>query len=153
MSDDGADMGVMADRALKTIFGAEQPAQDEQLSPEEFERTIRESPMAASSYGGAASACARLILEALEKYPQLRDVPYEGRYLTEKDGNLVYSPDGGLVLIQAGLHDALKRLHPDGEGATVLSGLTGFMWGWACNAVQNILGKPPVPNPAILDIS
>lgn len=153
MSDDGADQGIMPERALKTVLGGEeQPTQDEKLNLEEFEDRVREAPIEGGSYDGSALACARMILEAVEKYPPLRQVPYESVYLRGGDGMMIMSPDGGAVVIQPGLHDVLKRLHPTGIEAEILADLTGFMWGWACNAVQRILGKDPVPNPAIVDI-
>ena len=154
MSDDGADQGIMPERALKPVLGGkEQPTESEMMSPEEFEDKIREAPIEETDYNGAAFACARMILEAIEQYPELRGVPYEAEYLRGGDGLMVTTPNGGGVLVRAGLFDVLKQLHPEATPEQqVLLGLSGFMWGWACNAVQRILGEPPVPNPAIVEI-
>lgn len=152
---DGAHQGVGAERALKTILGGEeQPSEEEQQTPAEMLDQIREASLTPGSYGDAALACARLILETYEKYPTLRDQPTEGVYLKGQDGMLVIAADKGLVPLVHSLHDILKRLHDeDSPEREILSGLTGFMWGWAVNAVGYALGDPPKPNPAIAEIA
>jgi len=154
MSDDGADLGVLPQRALKTVLGGEdQPSEEERLDTAALAYKIREAPVKAESYDGAALACARLILEALETHPALQDVPFDAEYLKGQDGQLVFAPDGGLVKTRPGLYEVLLRLHPEnGDAAAILRGLSGFMWGWSCNAVRAVLGQPAGRNPAIVEI-
>ena len=153
MSSDGASQGVMPERALGTILGdKDQPAEDEKVSPEEFEAKIRAASMEPDSYDGASLAIARVILEAVEKYPCLRDVPMESVYLTGKDGKVNY--DKPAVHICPGMYDVLKNIFPDEAcpERKVMEGLTGFMWGWAYNASGRGLGLAEQPSPAIIEI-
>ena len=154
MSQDGADIGVGAERALGTVLGGEpQPTDEEQQTVEEMLDRILSAPIEAKSYDGAATACARIIIEAWDRYPPLKYVPSEALYLKGGDGMLVYAADGGLVKIGVGLHEVLKRLHADDSPESeVLAGLSGFMWGWAVNAARRCAGLGPVPNPAIMEI-
>ena len=155
---DGAHKGVKPERAMETIIGGgPQPAEDEKQTPGQILAEIRGAPMDAhTSYDGCALACARIILEAYEKYPALRLHPTEHVYLKHEDGKTVILEDSaaGLIPLTYDLGDILKRLHPDENRPErqVLSELTGFMWGWAVNAVGYALGEPPKPNPAILTI-
>lgn len=152
---DGAHLGVTADRALETILGGKpSPNEDEQRTPEQMLDMIREAETEPKDYGACALAYARILLEAYETYPQLRDHPTETVYLTGGDGQLVFSPDGGLVALVPDIYEVLKRLHPDEDSwqRKIMSDLTGFMVGWAVNAVRYALGDPPRPNPAILTI-
>jgi len=154
MSDDGADLGVGAERALKTVLGGEpQPTEEERQTVEEMNERLRAAPIEGTSYEGTADACARIILEAWDNYPDIRDVPSENRYLKDKEGKLVEPRVGVLFPLTISLHEVLKRLHPKGTpGHEVLSGLTGFMWGWAVNAARRCYGLSPVSNPAIVTI-
>lgn len=84
---DGAHQGIGAERALKTILGGEpQPTEEERETVEEMRARILSTPIESTSYDGAATACARLILEAWKKYPRLVEVPIEGRYLRDEEG-------------------------------------------------------------------
>lgn len=151
---DGAHLGVGAERAIETILGGkEQPKESEKQTPEQMLASIREAPISTESYGGTALACARVILEAYERYPVLKGHPTETQYLRGPDGKSVFVDDG-LVPLTYDLHDVLKRLHPDEDGPErqVLSDLTGFMWGWAVNAVRYALGDPPQGNPALMTV-
>ena len=153
MSGDGASLGVMPERALETVLGgADQPNEEEKLSPKEFEDQIREAPIEANSYNGAAAATARIIVEAIDKYPELRTVPMESVYLKDQTGHMIFEPQA--VKLVLGMYDVLKQLYPDEESpeGKVLSDLTGFMWGWAYNAAARILGLKDQPNPAIVEI-
>lgn len=156
MSQDGAHLGVKADRALGTILGGEeQPTEEDRSTPAELLDEIREVNIAGPhDYGSAALAMAKILLEAFERYPALREHPTENIYLRSDDGNLVFNSKGGLVCLQHGLYDVLKDLHPDEDSPErrLMSDLTGFMWGWAVNAVGFALGDPPKPNPAILEV-
>ena len=80
---DGAHQGVGAERALGTILGGEdQPHEEEKKTPAQVLDSIREQSFEDLDYGGTANACARLILEAYETYPQLRDHPVKSVYLS-----------------------------------------------------------------------
>jgi len=151
MSDDGADLGVDAKRALGVVLGGdEQPTEEERKSVAEMRETLLAAPIESTSYEGTANACARLILEAWEKYPNVRDVPSENEYLRGPDGKTVLEP---WVSITKDLHPVLKEIYKDNKAATaVLSDLTGFMWGWAVNAARRCSDMPQVPNPAIVTI-
>jgi hypothetical protein len=151
---DGAHVGVGAKRALDTILGGDpSPTEEECETVEQMRERILAAPIEAKDYDGAATACARLILEAWKKYPQLVEVPHENIYLKDEAGNLVIVDDG-LVQLVPGLHAALKSLYRDRQEALeILTGLTGFMWGWAVNAANRCLDLPPVANPALLEIA
>ena len=152
MSNDGAHQGIGAERALGTILGGdEQPTEGEREGVEEMRTRILSAPIEATSYDGTATACARLILEAWAKWPQLTEVPSESVYL-KNDGELVVV-EGDLVELVPNLHDALKQVYRDRpEALAVLKGLTGFMWGWAVNAALRSMDLPPEPNPAIVEV-
>lgn len=152
---DGAHKGVGAERALATILGfAPEPTDGECETVEQMKARILSAPIEAeASYDGCATACARLILEAWQRWPKLHAVPSEAVYLTDEHGGLVVIDDG-LVELIPGLHSALKSVYRDRPDAlAVLSALTGFMWGWALNAALRIIDQPPEPNPALLEIS
>ena len=149
---DGAHMGVSADRALETILGGkEQPAKEERQTPRQMLDAIREAPQKPLDYGSAALLYARVLLEAYEAYPELCDHPTESVYLRDASGQMVWAEGGGAVVLQPDIYAVLKQIHPDEScwQRKVMSGLTGFMIGWANNAVRYALGDPPKPNPAL----
>jgi len=152
---DGASQGVMPERALGTILGdEEQPTEEEQLSSKEFEAKVRSASLdVTDSYDGAALGIARVIVEAIEKYPSLRSVPMEADFLRDATGEVVWDGDN-LICYCMGLYDILKKIHPDKSSPErqVMDGMTGFMWGWAYNAAARILGLASQPNPAIMEI-
>jgi hypothetical protein len=154
---DGAHLGVGAERALKTILGGEPaPTADECESVEQMRARILSAPIEAKTYDGAATACARLILEAWKQYPQLAELPHETIYLRDAHGQMVWRDgvDPACVRLVPGLHDALKQLYADRPDAlAVLRDLTGFMWGWAVNAALRCIDQPPAPNPALLTVA
>ena len=147
---DGAHMGVGADRALGSILGGEEhPTEDERQTPEQMLDSIRDAKFTDLDYGTTSLACARLILEAFEKHPAIRDVPTEHEYLKDADGLMVWPA----VYLTADLHGVLNQLYAEDEMRLgILDGLTGFMWGWAVNAVRYAMGDPPKPNPALMTI-
>lgn len=153
MSGDGAHLGVGAERALKTILGGEPaPTEAEQEDIETMRARILSAPIEAVSYDGTATACARLILEAWKRWPQLAEVPTQSVYLESPDGKMEWIGGDAVVLVP-GLHAALKQCYRDRpEALAVLSDLTGFMWGWACNAALRCVDLPPEPNPALVTI-
>lgn len=158
MSNDGASQGVLPERALGTILGGkDQPSDEESLSLQELREKIRTASLEPDSYDGASLAIARVIVEAIEKYPCLRDVPMEGVYLTDTGGKMVMYETGGdvpCIVIRQGLYDILKQIHHDEQcpERAVMDGMTGFMWGWAYNAAARVLMMDQQPNPAIMEI-
>lgn len=135
---------------MKTILGGEgQPSEDEKSTPEQMLDMIRSQGFENLDYGTTATAVARLILEAYEKFPEIQDVPKEHVYLRDGAGQMVWPA----VHLTADLRGVLKQLHADEpEKLKVLSDPTGFMWGWAVNAVQYAMLLPEEPNPAIVTI-
>ncbi len=150
---DGAHLGVGADRAIETILGdKDSPSEEEQRTPEQMLDAIREALESPEDYGGCALSYARVLLEAYEAHPALRDHPTKTVYLEGQDGRAVFTDSGGLVRLIPDIYDVLESLHPDEDcwQRKVMSDLTGFMVGWANNAVRYALGDPPVPNPAMI---
>lgn len=155
MSDDGADLGVSADRALETILGGA-PQPERRRTPDEMRAEILacEGP---SDYDGTSRWVARLILEAIAAEPELTTAPCETVYdwdvikadpryanATGSEGVEVMSE----YVVSRSLYDLLKD-----RGVPLAElGLTGFMWGWAFNAARYCLGLPPEPNPAIVTL-
>jgi len=153
---DGAHQGVDAERALGTILGGEsQPteAKEGKTTPLGMLMQIRAASESPDNYGDAATSYARVILEAYEANPALRSVPLNTVYKKDADGKMIWENDHAVVL-QHDIYDALKELHPDENcwQRKVMSSLSGFMVGWANNAVRYALGDPPVPNPARVTI-
>lgn len=150
---DGAHLNIGAERAMKTIVdGKEQPPA---MTDEEFEAMVRNAPISGElSYESASSAAARIVLEAYEEYPQLRELSDECVYLRDSNGNIEWGNEGGkMIHLNVTLYDVIKKLHKEGTAERdVLVDLTGFMWGWAMNAARKILGLGPVPNPAMWTI-
>lgn len=148
---DGAQTGVGAEEAMKACIGGEQPTKTETV--EEMATRIREAPIVSESYDGCATATARIILEAMEMYPELQNQPTETPYLKGPDGKLAFSHDGGLIPTGRDLGDVLRKLHAeDSPQAIVLGELSGFQWGWAVNAARRCLSLSEKPNPALLTI-
>ena len=148
---DGAHIGVGAERALGTILGGEdQPRDDEKQTPAQMLDAIREAYETPGDYGACALSYARVLLEVYEKYPTLREQPLNPVYLRDGSGQMVLD---GIVLVPD-IYAVLKQIHSDEQcwQRLVMSDLTGFMVGWANNAVRYALGDPPVPNPAIITI-
>jgi len=157
MSNDGATQTVLPKRALETILGGkDQPTEEETVSREELEAKIRLASMEPDSYDDCSLAIARVIVEAVEKYPNLRSVPMEAEYLRDVDGETVWFEDRErpVIHIRSGMHDVLKEIFPDEQSPErkVMSEMTGFMWGWAYNAAARVLGMSARPNPAIVEL-
>lgn len=147
---DGAHMNIGAESALGAVLGSEETP--ERMTDEEFERVIRTAPIAPGlGYEGGANACARIILDAYEAYPELQDMTDSRTYLHLADGDIDWSNP---ISTNRTLTDVIKRLYPEGtpEHDHVIVDLTGFMWGWAVNAARKVLGLGPVPNPALVTI-
>ncbi len=145
MSDDGADMGITAGRALKTILGGEpSPSRDEGMTPQQMAAHLDSVPTKPDSYDDAGRACGRIVLEYLRAHPEDATLPADGEYTWNPE-------DGSTVQIAFGIHDQMKRKDPDLFEA-LDEVLTGFLFGWEVNAAKYALDLPPVPNPAIVAI-
>ena len=147
---DGAHSGVSAERALKTILGGEPaPTEAECESVEAMRARILAAPIASETYDGTAMACARLILDAWRKYPQLLEVPTAAIYLKRDVNSFAEAP----IELVPGLHSVLKQVYWGQPAALeVLAGLSSFMWGWAVNAALRCIDQPPAPNPALVTV-
>lgn len=144
---DGAQQGASCNDALAAVMGGDQPEKFETV--EQMHARIRAAPIAAETYDGTATACARIILEAYEQWPELQALPAEARYLWLPN---IEAPVRH-VQLTLGLHDVLKDIYSDRpEVLAVLRNLTGFMWGWAVNAARRCLGLSEQPNPALLTV-
>jgi len=147
---DGAHLNIGAEKAVETILGGED--EPEHLTDEQFEQMIRTAPIKPDlGYDEGSNACARIVLEAYEKYPQLQDLPEEHIYLKFANGKTDLD---NFYSINTTLYDVLRKLYDDDsyEYRWVFSELTGFMWGWAVNAARKVLGLGAVPNPALITI-
>lgn len=143
-SDDGAHLGVTAERALSTIVGgAPQPSGDERMDAATFIRYIESAPDDAASYNDTARLAAKWLLRHLRDHPTDINLPIDGRYECAIPGDWTTSRK-----VERDLYDAIKESCPSFDEL----GLTGFMWGWAANAARRCLEAPPLPNPAILDV-
>jgi hypothetical protein len=153
MSDDGADLNMPAEQAMRAVLGGDQP---ERLTDEDFERMIR-TAAPGGGYDGTANYAARLVLEFLETHPEHRGTPIEAEGEFQINGRKAEpwelrdadGPRPEYVKIRDGLYDVMK------EAGVPLADLdlTGFMWGWAANAARHVLGLRAQPNPAIVEVN
>ena len=129
MSDDGADLGVSAGRAIRTIIGgADQPQTSEKQTVEQMRASLLEAPLPTDeeipvtedSYSEHARRLAGCFLRLIEK---------------------------GTEPTYASLWEAYKTTWPNAS-----TDFTGFMVGWAVNASRRCAHLPPVQNPAIMEI-
>lgn len=144
---DGAHLNIGANDAMKFVVGGgDRP---KPMTDAEFEASIRTAPYESEfDYGTSSNAIARSVLEAYEKYPQLRDLSIDHLYLHDEHGDIDWSNP---IVLNVELYDVMKKLHPEGSLVRELyAGMSGFMWGWAVNAARKVLGLGPMPNPAIL---
>jgi hypothetical protein len=148
MSDDGADMGITAERALHAVLGgAPSPERLEGMSPEQMREYLTTAPDSAASYDDTARIAGKIALAHLDAHPEHRLLG-NGEYAVTPPGESV----DDLVEVEPSLYDTIKRHDPEAAAWFGASGITGFQWGWAENAAKYALGLPPVPNPAIVDI-
>lgn len=153
---DGAHQGVMAERALGTILGGEEPpADDEGMTKQQMRDAIAAVDVTAmpQTYDEACMLTARLVLDFITgDLATRRLIPAETVYDTECAAYKHWmstgeSPeDPSAIVKERGLYDVMKDAGIDLSAL----GLTGFMWGWAVNAARYALNELPVPNPAIL---
>ena len=130
MSDDGADMGVLPNRALETIIGGkEQPTKKERLSPEQIREKLMSQP---------------------DKYEDIVGIEGEGY-----ENSTLWLAKQFLLLLEAGVNgdeDVLYQEMKKKNGEKDYD-FTGFMVGYANNMARYCLGKPSQPNPAIVTIN
>ncbi len=143
---DGAHQGIGAERALKTILGGEPlPTKDEGDDREGMERRIFSVSYPLTTYDDAALYTAPFILTTLRAHPEIAAQPVD----TEYDGE--NSAHDRIVVARKGWPELLKEVDADGYEKAV-DEITGFMGGWAVNAVRFVLDLPAVSNPAIIEI-
>lgn len=147
MTDDGAHIGVGAERALKTILGGEgQPTEAERRTPQQMAEYLLAPSSGEMDYDEAARVAGGIVLRYLQRHPEDAELePYDD--YTWPDGF-----DGPSVISAHGIKGQMERKEPKARAALSDLGLTGFLFGWACNAAKYALGLPPVPNPAIVEI-
>ena len=160
---DGAHIGVNARRALDTILGGEPPpSAEEQASAREVEARLRALPLPGEgpgpwerveageiekdeAYALAADLLARAFLELADERPEL---------LTTR---LHYPDDYEIVDLRGKDRDEVDAMWQAfterWPGADEwLGGASGFMVGWAFNAVRFLKHQPPAPNPALIEV-
>lgn len=162
---DGANLGVDAGRALKTILGGEpEPAEAERVSMEALEKRIRSRALPGEGvkpweavgedgYSVASEVIAHCFLVLADEDPSLltRQEFYTEADFKHHEGedwwqNLVGRPKEA----SEACWRAFTERWPNGD--EWIGGATGFMVGWAFNAARSIKGQPPAPNPAIVTI-
>lgn len=146
MSGDGAHLGVGVARALKTILGGEpspDKTQEETMNPVKM-RDYLESATP-GSYDSTAAYAGKLVLHWLLEDPRRAQGPVENEY---DWGTPDPATGHSFTITNIGWYDLMKR---DGIDLGSLD-LTGFMWGWACNAARFCVELGPVANPAIMTI-
>lgn len=148
MSEDGADLGVGAEKAMKAVLGGPQPEDEDRMDPVQFEAYIMSATKEdANTYDGCARYAARLILEHFKANPANANIPTEHQFKRDENGRAIFE-DGNLIPTgERNLTEVMFK-NPDFKDLD----LTGFMWGWAVNAARRCLELPSVPNPAIITI-
>lgn len=158
MSNDGAHLGVGAERALDTILGGkEQPAEKEKQTSEQVYARLKAATIAdCNSYDGGATYCGKLVLDFYEAHPEALEWPAEQQYEVSDeppaDGKGFQMGEKWHVPIGPDLYESVKTHSTKEDYEKCFSELTGFMWGWAVNAARYALSQRPVPNPALVEI-
>lgn len=142
---DGAHQGILPEKAIKAIFGEDEPTEDERMSVHEMRNWLLSAPpmnalsMEHIDYNDYTRSMAGEIFRwALANPQRYAHIPMESEYS--------YDDAGKATLIRPGLYSVLKE-----EGID-MSECTGFQWGWAYNAARRCLELPSEPNPAIITI-
>lgn len=158
MSDDGADMGVGAEAGMRAALGSDEPVVER--TPEEFRAYIEAHQ--GGGYEGCANRAALAILQLFETVPGSSTWPGEtetefylrstGEVIPTAEGWRRYNePDVDHRKVGPDLYASVKEGRSDLYD-DVWSQLTGFQWGWAVNAAKYMVGEPPIPNPAIVEV-
>jgi hypothetical protein len=155
---DGAHQGVSAGRAIRTILGGEpEPTEVERMSPAQMLDWLRSCPpfdrnnpeVDDDTYSECARYAAKLVLDWLLADPRRAQSPVETVYDWNGDPEHGVGGMNPAHVIERGWYDRMKA---DGIDLASL-GLSGFMWGWACNAARYAVELPPAPNPALITVS
>jgi len=122
-----ASWGYTAEEGLKAVVGGENIDKinrgEGAMSPEEMRKYIESAPIQKNvSYSDEARRFAKAVLAIADK---------------DRDAFLQNSSDR--------THNFTGDTNDDYD-------LTGFMYGWAINAIRYVLTEPPVANPAIVQI-
>lgn len=142
MASDGSDLGIDADRALKTILGGEPaPEDDERQTPQQVEARV--AAARPDSYGGATDCITRAVLRLFAQRPETRAWPTDPSYDHSKTPSVMLGPD---------LFGATKEVADDAESKAI-DGCTGFMWGFAVNQARWLFSLPTHGNPAIISLA
>jgi hypothetical protein len=138
---DGTNLGIDAERALKTILGGEpSPGEAEQQTPEQVRARVEAAKP--TSYSGATDCLTRAVLRLFAEREDTQVWPTDPGYDTI---------DGKFQAVGPNLFDAAKGVATPDE-AEAFDGCTGFMWGFAVNQARWILGQHPGANPAIVEL-
>lgn len=155
MSDDGADLGIGAESALKVVLGGEPQEEQVTRTPAELRVIIEATSDHPQGYNDGAMAAAKIVLGFLERHPECQRMPADSEREWPKKANGETDWDAKPTITEEGIYEAIKRIEPETYARHreyIFGGLTGFMWGWAVNAAKYCLDLPPVPNPAIVTI-
>jgi len=167
---DGANMGVRAGRALKTILGDEPvPTEGELLKADEFEFMIRSRPLPPDikteiwddpkldddeRYSYAAECIAHAFLVLADEDPEILTrqlyYPTEAPKAWTQEEWDKHGLAGAPRSLDDGVWEALTKRWPEYDDK--IGGATGFMVGWAFNAARKIKNLNSTPNPAIIEI-
>lgn len=160
MSDDGANLGISARRALGTVLGGQPaPTEDEWSTLEEMRARILAAPLPGDGPGIYDRA-----METGDAYSLAADSIAHAFLVCEQEdpGVLqrvtVFGPDnceiedlwGKPVDANQAVWEAACARWPGAD--EWWGGATGFMVGFAYNAACAITGLPPAPNPAFMTI-
>lgn len=129
MSDDGANMGVLPNRALETIVGGkDQPKDNEKLNREGMYKKIMSQP---------------------DRYEDIAGEGGEGY-----ENSTLWMAKQFLKILEEGHDYNTDELYVEMEKRNGPKDydFTGFMVGYASNVARYCLKKPSLPNPAIVEI-
>lgn len=169
---DGSNLGISADRALKTILGGEpEPTGAEEQTAEQVrERIATATP---DSYGGATDCLTRAVLRLFDQREECQVWPSSPEYAwTLPDGTRLTNDEararglwershGDMVDAETGarwgahgpdLFATAKEVATE-EERKAFEGSTGFMWGFAVNQARWLLGQHIGSNPAIVTMN
>lgn len=149
---DGAHAGIRPrDAMVRAIGGDEAPPEDLKtpgameayLLAEDVEYTEE------NGYNESARRTARFILTMLRAHPELQAMPVETKYDFTWDEKV---EEHTASVVQPGWDELFKAADPEGYDRAT-DGISGFQWGWACNAARYVLGLGPAKNPALVTVN
>jgi hypothetical protein len=156
---DGANLGIMAGRALGTILGGkDQPDDDEKATPEQVRERVMAAPnpcegepiwergIGDESYSVAADCIAKAFLLMESEDPGV----LHRRVYWSKDNTGIADLWGKETDAMTAVWDATTAKWPGFD--KWIGGASGFMVGFAYNTARYVIGEPPAGNPALLTI-